>query len=222
MKRERRGWIGKVLWILLAVVAGLLFFWFVMLKLAAKWMGGRAAPCPSSLGWLVDNPIRRWYMRPILDRVGIRRGDTVLEVGPGPGAFTVDAARRAGPEGRVLAVDIQPAMIARLQRRLREMGVTNVETRVASAYDLPVDEATVDRAFLVTVLAEIPDPVRALEEIRRTLKPGGRLSITEEFSDPDYPLQSTAIRWAETAGFELEERHGNWWVYTLNFCRPAA
>ena len=213
---------SKTLWILLAVVSGLLFFWFVLLRLAAKWMGGRAAPCPSSLGWLVDNPIRRRYMRPILDRVGIRRGDTVLEVGPGPGAFTVDAARRAGPEGRVLAVDIQPAMIAQLERRLHEMGVTNVETHVASAYDLPVDEGTVDRAFLVTVLPEIPDPVRALHEIHRTLKPGGRLSITEEFLDPDYPLQSTTIRWAETAGFELEERHGNWWVYTLNFRKPAA
>jgi SAM-dependent methyltransferase len=222
MKRERQGWIDKVLWILLAVVAGLLFFWFVMLKLASKWMGGHSGPCPSSLAWLVDNPIRRWYMRPVLDRVGIRPGDTVLEVGPGPGAFTVDAARRAGPEGTVLAVDIQPAMIARLQRRLQETGVNNVETRVASAYELPVEEGTVDRAFLVTVLAEIPDPVRALQEIRRALKPGGRLSITEEFTDPDYPLQRTTIRWAETAGFGLEERHGNWWVYTLNFRKAVA
>ena len=113
-------------------------------------------------------------------------------------------------------------MIARLERRLQEMGVNNVETHVASAYDLPVDDVTVDRAFLVTVLPEIPDPVRALQEIRRTLKPGARLSITEEFTDPDYPLQGTTIRWAETAGFELEERHGNWWVYTLNFRKPAA
>jgi len=42
-------------------------------------------------------------------------------------------------------------------------------------------------------------------------------SITEEFLDPDYPLARTTIRWAEDAGFELIERYGNWWVYTLNF-----
>jgi ubiquinone/menaquinone biosynthesis C-methylase UbiE len=69
----------------------------------------------------------------------------------------------------------------------------------------------------VTVLPEIPDRQRALAELRRVLKPDGVLSITEEFMDPDYPLARTTIRWAEKAGFELAERHGNWWVYTLNF-----
>ena len=222
MKRKKQRRIDKVLWMALTTVAGLIFFWFVVLKLAAKWMGGRAAPCPSSLAWLVNHPIRRWYMRPILDRVGIQPGDTVLEVGPGPGTFTLDAAQRAGPEGTVFAVDIQPEMIARLEQRLQKAGTSNIETRVASAYELPIEDATIDRAFLVTVLPEIPDPVRALREIRRTLKPGGRISITEEFPDPDYPRQSTTNRWVQAAGFELEERHGNWWLYTLNFRNPAA
>ena len=213
-----RAWCG--LWILPALLGGLLFFWFVVLKLAAKWIGGRGGPCPSALSWLVDNPVRRWYTKPVLDRVGIEPGETVLEVGPGPGAFTVAAARRVGPHGQLFAVDIQPQMIAKLERRLREASVSNVETRVASAYDLPVEDGTVDRAFLITVLPEIPDPVRALREIRRVLRPGGRLSVTEEFTDPDYPLPRTTIRWAEAAGFQLEERLGSFWVYTLNF-RPG-
>ena len=51
------------------------------------------------------------------------------------------------------------------------------------------------------------------------LKPDGILSITEQFMDPDYPLAKTAIRWAAEAGFELAERYGNWWTYTLNFRR---
>jgi ubiquinone/menaquinone biosynthesis C-methylase UbiE len=79
----------------------------------------------------------------------------------------------------------------------------------------------VDRAFLVTVLPEIPDRHRALLELHRVLKPGGVLSISEEFLDPDYPLVRTVIRWAGEAGFELVERHGNWFVYTLNFRKPA-
>lgn len=221
MKRKKQGWIGKALSMTLAAVAGLLVFWFVVLKLIAKWMNGRGAPCPSSMGWLVDNPIRRRYMAPILDRVGILPGDTVLEVGPGPGTFTVDAARRVGAKGTVYAVDIQPGMIAQLEQRLHKASVHNVETCVASAYELPIYDSTIDRAFLVTVLPEIPDPVRALQEIYRTLKPGGRLSITEEFGDPDYPLQSTTLRWAQAAEFDLESRHGNWWVYTLNFVKPG-
>jgi len=156
-------------------------------------------------------------MGPVLDRVGIRPGEHVLELGPGPGIFTVEAARRVGPEGRLVAVDIQPEMIAQVQKRVREAGLANVETQVSDAYHLPLDDESVDRAFLVTVLPEIPDRQRALAELRRVLKPDGVLSITEEFLDPDYPLARTTIRWAKEAGFELAERHGNWWVYTLNF-----
>ena len=156
-------------------------------------------------------------MRHALNRAGLRAGETVLELGPGPGAFTVDAAQRVGPEGRLIAVDIQPEMIAQVKARVREAALANVETHVASAYDLPVDDGTVDRAFLITVLPEIPDPVRGLREVHRVLKPGGIVSTTEEFLDPDYPRRVTAIAWAEAAGFELAERHGSWWTYTLNF-----
>jgi ubiquinone/menaquinone biosynthesis C-methylase UbiE len=156
-------------------------------------------------------------MRPVLDRVGIRSGETVLELGPGPGAFTVDAARRLMPDGKLIAVDIQPEMIARVKERVSHAGLTNVEAHVASAYELPLEDASVDRAFMVTVLPEIPDPVRGLHEVYRVLKPGGLFSTTEEFLDPDYPRRKTTIAWAEAAGFELAERYGNWFVYTLNF-----
>ena len=177
----------KVLWIALAVVGGLAFFWLVVLKVLVRLGGGRRVPCPASLAWLVNNPIRRRYTRPVLDRVGIRSGERVLELGPGPGAFTVEAARRVGTEGRLIAVDIQPEMIAQVEKRVRVAELTNVETHVADAYHLPLDDASVDRAFLVTVLPEIPDQARALAELHRVIRPGGLLSITEDFTDPDYP-----------------------------------
>jgi len=201
--------------IVLILVGGIAFFWLVVVRVLAKLHGG--APCPYALAWLVDNPTRRWYMAQVLDRIGIRPGERVLELGPGPGAFTIKAARRTEPDGALVAVDIQPQMIAAVERKVQEAGLTNVETRVASAHELTLEDESVDRAFLVTVLPEIPDRQRALAELRRVLKPGGVLSITEEFLDPDYPLARTTIRWAEKAGFELAERHGNWWVYTLNF-----
>jgi ubiquinone/menaquinone biosynthesis C-methylase UbiE len=198
--------------------AGLLFVWLVMVRLISK-LGVRG-PCPASFSWIVNNPIRRWYMRPVLDRVGIRPGEKVLELGPGPGAFTIEAARRTELGGKLVAVDIQPAMIAGVERKVNESKLTNVETHIADASHLPVGNGSIDCAFLVTVLPEIPDRKGALKELRRVLKPGGVLSITEEFLDPDYPLARTTIRWAEEAGFELEERHGNWWIYTLNFRKP--
>ena len=112
-------------------------------------------------------------------------------------------------------------MIAAVEDKVRAAGLTNVETHVASAYELPLEDGNVDRAFLVTVLPEIPDRHQALLEVNRVLKPGGVLSITEEFLDPDYPLARTTVRWAREAGFELTERHGNWFVYTLNFQKPV-
>ena len=209
----------NILWTILLIIGGLLFFWLVLLKLILQFKKGRGEPCPSSWSWIVDNPLRRWDVRHALDWAGLRAGETVLELGPGPGAFTVDAAQRVGPEGQVIAVDIQPEMIAQVEARIRAAGVTNVETHVANAYELPLPDASVDRAYLITVLPEIPDPVRALREIHRVLKPGGIVSMTEEFLDPDYPRRATTIAWAKAAGFELAERYGNWWTYTLNFQR---
>jgi ubiquinone/menaquinone biosynthesis C-methylase UbiE len=156
-------------------------------------------------------------MEPALDRTGIRPGEHVLELGPGPGAFTVEAARRIGFDGRLIAVDIQPQMIARVDKRVRQAGLTNVESHVASAHALPFGDASVDRAFLITVLPEIPDPGRALAELYRVLRRGGTLSITEEFSDPDYLFLSETVRFVEAAGFRFERRFGNLWVYTVNF-----
>jgi ubiquinone/menaquinone biosynthesis C-methylase UbiE len=205
--------------VFLAFLLGLAFFWVVVLKLFSRLADrmGFSAPCPASLGFMVHNPIRRRYMRPVLGRVGIRAGERVLELGPGPGAFSLDAARMLGPSGRLIAVDIQPEMIARLERRAREAGLNNIETHTAGAHDLPLKDGSVDRAFLVTVLPEIPDRPHALAELRRVLKPGGVLSITEEFLDPDYLFAAETRRLVEAAGFRTDRHFGNLWVYTLNF-----
>ena len=189
----------------------------VISRLAAAF--GVSGPCPYELSWLVDNPIRQNAIPRLLDRVGIRPGERVLELGPGPGTFTVEAARRAGPGGRVVAVDIQPAMIAQVEARVRQAGLTNVETHVASAHNLPLPAGSIDRAFLLTVLGEIPDPNRALAELHRVLAPDGVLSVGEAFLDPDYPFPAETVRRVEAAGFQLIERHGNFWEYALNFRR---
>ncbi|HNT74456.1 MAG TPA: methyltransferase domain-containing protein [Anaerolineae bacterium] len=212
----------NVFWWLLAAFGGLLFFWLFVMKLIVRFVKkGDGVPCPFAPSWIVDNPLRRWDVRNALVYAGLRPGETVLELGPGPGAFTLDAAQRVGPAGKVIAVDIQPEMIAQVQARVQAAGVTNVDTHVANAYELPLEDASVDRAYLITVLPEIPDPVRALCEIYRVLKPGGVVSMTEEFLDPDYPLRATTTAWAQAAGFEAAGQYGNGWYYTLNFRKPA-
>ena len=211
--------LGTVIRVFFVLTSTIAFSWLVVVRIAAKLHGGE--PCPYALAWLTDNPLRRQYSGHVLDWVGIQAGERVLEVGPGPGAFTLQAARRVEPGGSVVAMDIQPEMIRAVEAKAREASLSNVETYVASAYELPLADASVDRAFLVTVLPEIPDRHSALAELFRVLKPGGILSITEEFLDPDYPLARTTIRWATEAGFDLVERHGNWFIYGLNFRKPA-
>lgn len=213
---KRRLW----LWTVLGLTGGLLFWWTIVLKIIVRIADrlGYAVPCPASLlGWMLDNPIRRRYTRPVLDRVGIQPGDVVLELGAGTGVFTVAAAKRVGPHGRLVSVDIQPEMIKRVDQRVRAAGLANVETHAADAYHLPAADESVDRAFLISVLEEIPDPIRALAELRRALKPDGVLSITAEFMDPDYWFPAETIRQLEAAGFTLVDRFGNLWCYTLNF-----
>jgi ubiquinone/menaquinone biosynthesis C-methylase UbiE len=124
-----------------------------------------------------------------------------------------------GTSGHLVAVDIQPKMIAQVDKRVLGAGLSNVETHVASAYELPLEDESVDRAFLITVLPEIPDRVRALAELHRVLKPGGILSVSEEFSDPDYLFPAETIRLVEKASFSLEQCQGNLWVYTANFSK---
>jgi ubiquinone/menaquinone biosynthesis C-methylase UbiE len=217
MRTLVRGWL-KAEAILLGSAAALVLLWLLPLKLVSRLAArlGHAMPCPAALAGLLDHPLRRAEVDRVLDRVGIRAGEVVLELGPGAGTFTCGAAQRAGPEGHLHAVDIQPAMIARVEQRVRAAGLDNVSCHVGSAYALPLAHHSVDRAFLVTVLPEIPDRLRALAELRRVLKPGGVLSITEEFYDPDYLFEGETVRLLTSAGYRLLERHGNWWRYTLN------
>ena len=176
-------------------------------------------PMPEFLANAIDNPLRRRIQPPheMPRRHGVEPGMTVLEVGPGNGRYTVEAARAVGPAGKVIAVDIEPKMIERVSRRARAEGVTNLEAKTASVYDLPFPDATFDAVSMIAVISEIPNPERALSEFYRVLKPTGTLAFSELITDPDYPLARTLIRRAGTARFRLRRRLGNFLAYTLVF-----
>jgi ubiquinone/menaquinone biosynthesis C-methylase UbiE len=178
-------------------------------------------PAPAFVAGFIDNRWRRRLQPPakIIDWIAIAPGMRVLEIGPGAGLFTIEAARRVTEAGGVFAFDIQPSLVAKLHARLRNEGVTNVRAVAASAYEIPYPDSSFDRVFMIAVLAEIPDRRRALIEIKRVLRSDGLLAIGELLPDPDYPLPRTVRRWCADAGFVPVDSHGGILHYLLTF-RP--
>ena len=185
--------------------------------LTQRYKSSRA--CPYGWRWMLDNLPRRVVhpLRRMVDSFRVDGAHTVLEVGPGPGYFSVEVARRVGPEGWVVCVDIQPEMTEALRRRLLRERVTNVSPMVGDALGLPLAEGSVDCAFLVTVLGEVPDRAKALAELRRVLKPGGILSITEALPDPDYQFPDVVRDLCQASGFRLLEHRRRFLGFTMNF-----
>ena len=121
----------------------------------------------------------------MLDGAGVGPGSRVLDVAAGAGGQTVDAARRVGPEGHVLATDISPAILEYAARIAAAAGLDNVSTLEADGEDLSaVADGSYDAAISRVGLIYFPDQHRALTEICRTLRPGGRLSSVV-YSTPD-------------------------------------
>jgi len=169
---------------------------------------------------LIDNPIRRKFIQKpetVAERMKLESGMTVLEIGPGKGSYTKAIAKSILPDGKVYAIDIQESIINRLKKRIEKDNIENIIPKIDNVYNLSFEDSSIDRVIMIACLPEIPEPIRALKEIKRILKPNGLLSLSELLPDPDYPRRKTEIKWAETAGFKLDDRFGNWFVYQLNF-----
>ncbi|MGD8814496.1 MAG: methyltransferase domain-containing protein [Anaerolineales bacterium] len=212
---------ASFLGILLIVTAALIVGLLLARLVRAFWK----FPAPAIVGWLLDSPIRLRFYPPaqIIERSGIQQGMHVLEVGCGSGAYTPYMARAVGEAGSVAALDIQPQMLAQLERKMKQPeheDIQNVKTYLQSAYDLPFEPGSIDLVVMIAMLQEIPDRQRALAEVRRVLKPGGLLAVTEIFQDPDYPLKSTTLRDGHRAGFEVDAVLGSFWNYTVRFRKP--
>ena len=131
-------------------------------------------------------PLRRMVLSPerLIRHLHLTRASRVLEIGPGPGFFSIDVAR-AIPEGRLELVDLQIEMLQKARRRLRRAGVRHAGYTQATGVALPVRAGAFDVAFLVAVLGEVPDPKACLAAIADALRPGGLLAIAELQGDPD-------------------------------------
>lgn len=147
----------------------------------------------------------------MLDIAKISAGDRVLDVAAGAGEQTVAIARRVGPTGRVLATDISPKILEFAASAARAAGLSNVEVRAMDGENLELEDATFDAVVSRVGLIYFPDQKRALSEMRRVLKPGGRVAaIVYSTADKNafFSLPVSIIRRRASLGAPLAGQPG--------------
>lgn len=158
---------------------------FYMGREIAHVMGYQAA------GWL-ERPEREKEEHSSKLRLALKLkpGDVVADVGAGSGYHTFRIAPIVGPKGRVLAVDIQPEMIALLKQGIKKHKSANVEPILGTLTDPKLPEAGVDLILLVDVYHEFSHPYEMTEAMVKALKPGGRIVFVEfRMEDPKVPIK---------------------------------
>lgn len=178
-------------------------------------------PCPAALAWLLESRIAHPLMdaRRTLAALQVGPGMSVLDAGCGAGRVTLPLARAVGPGGSVLAVDVQERMLEKVRDRAKKEGLDQVKTMTSRLGSGQLPRDAFDAAVLVTVLGELPEPVAGLRELRDSLRPGGRLAVTEVFPDPHFCSPRRVAALGEAAGLRRVEATGPWFAHTTVFER---
>ena len=164
--------------------------------------------------WMIrlmhDNPLLPIFRDPykLLRAAGLQPSQKVLEIGCGPGYFTIPASKIVGKEGLVYAVDIYPLAIETVKQKIERGGIENVTPLAANASDTGLPDGSIDLAFLfgLRYIAGVLNSV--LSEVHRVLKPGGRLSFEKTRGS-----EKNLIKEAERAGFAYSEKQGRIFLF---------
>ncbi len=161
--------------------------------------------CPAGAAWGLDNFIRRWIHKPEKIFKGlIKEGDTVLDVGCGPGTFTIAIAEMVGKNGKVIAADLQEGMLEKVKRKLNDSNRAIIKLHKCEENRIGVTEK-VDFVLVFYMLHEVPNQEGFLKEIKTILKPSGKVLIIEPNFHVSKKAFEESIATAKSAGLEREQ-----------------
>lgn len=175
---------------------------------------------PHQLAFTLLIPLRNIFLSPrkLINRLGIKENHRVLEIGPGPGYFSLKIAKALAGGVLVLA-DIQQEMLDVAKNRLNKKGISNVDYHLCNGMDFPFRDNEFDRIFMVTVLGEIENRGQYIKEFYRILKPKGLISISEQWGDADKMSIEEIKALVTKYGFKLKKVYGNKSNFTINFSK---
>lgn len=143
-----------------------------------------------------------------VDYIEVKPGDTVLDLGSGAGLDLFLAARKVGPTGHVIGLDMTPEMIERARANIAKAGAANIEVRQGEMEKMPVDDNSIDWVISNCVINLSPEKERVFAEIFRVLKPGGRMVVSDIVATGDLPeaIQNDMPSWAGCIGGAVPEK----------------
>lgn len=194
-----------------------------------KYLGRTIAPTMGYIGadWLIRDT-REQEERPseVIKQLDLKPGMVVCDMGCGNGFYSLTMAKLVAPEGKVLAVDIQPEMLHLLELRAKDEGVTNIEPVLSTIIDPKLPKESVDLLLMVDVYHEFSHPQLMLERIRESLKPDGLIALLEYREEdrtvPIKPLHKMSKRQImkeyKANGFQLAKQYDDLpWQHLMFF-----
>lgn len=170
----------------------------------------------------MENPLARvTRSAQVIAQLGLGTGARVADVGCGPGRVTLPLGHAVGPTGKVVALDLQAEMLAKLTAKAALQRLTNIQPVCGDARERLLPEASLDGAVMVMALGEMPEPPRVIAQVYAALKPGGRLLMAESVFDPHFLRRKRVTAWAVAAGFVEQSCIGNGLAYTIVFTKPG-
>lgn len=175
---------------------------------------------PHQMAFTLLFPLRNIFLSPrqLIKRLEIKPDSQVLEVGPGPGYFSLKVASFL-TAGKLVIADIQKEMLDMAEKRLAKKGLTNVEYYLCDGYNFNIPDNSFDAIFLITVIGEVENKEQYIKEFSRLIRPGGILSISEQRGDPDKLSIAEVRNLISSSDFSFYRLYGKEGNYTINFIK---
>jgi ubiquinone/menaquinone biosynthesis C-methylase UbiE len=175
---------------------------------------------PHQWSFILLFQIRNIFLSPkkLIARLEIGNDSRVLELGPGPGFFSTEVAKRL-VKGRLILADIQQEMLDCAKRRLEKRELRNVDYYLCNGESFDFNDNSLDIVFMAAVIGEVENKEAYMKEFYRMLKTGGFLSISEIMCDPDKMTIDEIRCLALKHNFNLHKVYGNNWNFTINFIK---